>query len=122
MKFSKTHEWIKLDQDNTYYMGISNHAQSLLGDIVYVELPQVGAKITANDTIGVIESVKAASDLYSPVNGVVVDINHDAVNNLSLINTSSEDLGWLLKIKLNNVDDLQHLHNHDEYHNTIINN
>ena len=122
MKFSKTHEWIKLDQDNTCYMGISNHAQSLLGDVVYVELPKVGTPIVANDTIGVIESVKAASELYSPVNGVVVDINHDAVSNLSLINTSSEDLGWLLKIKLNNVNDLHHLHSLEEYHNNIVSN
>ena len=109
MKFIESHEWAKIDNDSIALVGISEHAQSLLGDIVYVELPKIGQKIKANTTIGVIESVKAASDLYSPIGGEVIEINEKVINDPAIINTSPHNDGWLVKIKLDNMDEFNQL-------------
>lgn len=119
IKFSESHEWVKLENDNTALVGISHHAQELLGDIVYIELPRIEQNIVANDTVGVVESVKAASDLYSPVSGEVIAINDAAINDPSIINNHPEDKGWLFKIKLDDITELDNLLTTNEYKKSI---
>jgi len=97
--YSKEHEWVKLDGDSAT-VGITDHAQNALGDIVYVELPKVGAKCEQFATIGVVESVKAVSDLYTPIGGEVVAVNAALENDPALVNREPFGGGWMLKIKL----------------------
>ncbi|KVO28035.1 glycine cleavage system protein GcvH [Burkholderia ubonensis] len=99
LKYTDEHEWIRTEADGTLTIGITDHAQSTLGDIVFLELPQVGKQVKAGDAIGVVESVKAASDIYSPVSGEVVAINADAVDTPEEVNSDAYDT-WLFKIKL----------------------
>ncbi|MBX9597618.1 MAG: glycine cleavage system protein GcvH [Burkholderiales bacterium] len=115
MKFVDTHEWVRLEADGVVSVGITNHAQELLGDLVYVELPAVGTSIATGDTIGVVESVKAASDLYSPVAGVVVEVNDEVVADPTLANTEPHAAGWLFKVKLADVAELDGLMSADKY-------
>lgn len=115
MKFVDTHEWVRLEADGVVSVGITNHAQELLGDLVYVELPAVGTSISTGDTIGVVESVKAASDLYSPVAGEVVEINDEVVADPTLANTEPHAAGWLFKVKLVDVAELDGLMSADKY-------
>ena len=115
MKFVDTHEWVRLEADGVVSVGITNHAQELLGDLVYVELPAVGTSISTGDTIGVVESVKAASDLYSPVAGEVVEINDAVVADPTLANTEPHAAGWLFKVKLVDVAELDGLMSADKY-------
>ncbi len=99
--FSKEHEWVKITQKQAV-MGISDHAQSALGDVVYVELPKIGTKITEGMPIGLVESVKAVSDIYAPVSGVVKNINQNAISDPGVINKDPYGAGWLLEIELTN--------------------
>ncbi|KVT61606.1 glycine cleavage system protein GcvH [Burkholderia ubonensis] len=99
LKYTDEHEWVRTEADGTLTIGITDHAQSTLGDIVFLELPQVGKQVKAGDAIGVVESVKAASDIYSPVTGEVVAINADAVDTPEEVNSDAYD-AWLFKIKL----------------------
>ena len=99
LKYTDEHEWIRTEADGTLTVGITDHAQSTLGDIVFLELPQVGKSVTAGDAVGVVESVKAASDIYSPVSGEVVAINEDAANSPEEVNSDAHGV-WLFKIKL----------------------
>ncbi|KWK27716.1 glycine cleavage system protein H [Burkholderia stagnalis] len=99
LKYTDEHEWIRTEADGTLTIGITDHAQSTLGDIVFLELPVVGKQVKAGDAIGVVESVKAASDIYSPVTGEVVAINADAVDTPEEVNSDAYDT-WLFKIKL----------------------
>lgn len=115
MKFVDTHEWVRLEADGVVSVGITNHAQELLGDLVYVELPAVGASIATGDTIGVVESVKAASDLYSPIAGEVVEVNDAVVADPTLANTEPHAAGWLFKVKLADVAELDGLMSADKY-------
>lgn len=115
MKFVDTHEWVRLEADGIASVGITNHAQELLGDLVYVELPAVGASIATGDTIGVVESVKAASDLYSPIAGEVVEVNDAVVADPTLANTEPHAAGWLFKVKLADVAELDSLMSADKY-------
>ncbi|RTL12132.1 MAG: glycine cleavage system protein GcvH [Neisseriaceae bacterium] len=115
MKFVDTHEWVRLEADGIASVGITNHAQELLGDLVYVELPAVGASIATGDTIGVVESVKAASDLYSPIAGEVVEVNDAVVADPTLANTEPHAAGWLFKVKLADVAELDGLMSADKY-------
>jgi glycine cleavage system H protein len=100
MKFIESHEWVKLVDETIAMIGISDHAQGLLGDLVYIELPKVGAIISAQKTFGVVESVKAASDLYAPLDGEVVAVNDAAIGDPTLVNTHPHTDGWLIKIKI----------------------
>lgn len=104
IKFSKTHEWAKIDA-NTAIVGISDYAQKSLGDIVFIELPKAGVKLKANSQFGTIESTKAASELYSPLSGEVMEINKDLINNPQWVNESPQERGWMFKIKLENVNE-----------------
>lgn len=119
MKFVDTHEWVKVIDGDVVQVGITHHAQELLGDLVYVELPSVGQTVAFNDTIGVVESVKAASDLYSPISGEVIEVNDAVVVDPTLANTEPHAGGWLFKAKLDNVAQLDKLMSAEEYSNSI---
>jgi len=100
LKYIKTHEWVRLEEDGTVTIGITDHAQQALGDLVYVELPAVGAQLEIEDNCGVVESVKAASDLYSPIAGEVIENNTILSDTPELINNSPYEEGWLFKVEL----------------------
>ncbi|MEM7021452.1 MAG: glycine cleavage system protein GcvH [Pseudomonadota bacterium] len=107
-RYSKDHEWARLDGD-VATVGISDHAQQQLGDVVFVELPEVGRSISAKDALAVVESVKAASDVYAPIGGEVVEVNDALNDDPSLINSGAESEGWFCKIKVANPADLEGL-------------
>lgn len=113
LKYSKDHEWVRLDGEKAY-VGITDHAQNSLGEIVFVELPEVGAEISAGDVLGVVESVKAAADVYSPVSGRVAEINEELENSPEKINEEPYD-SWIAVLELTDVSDLDELLNADEY-------
>jgi glycine cleavage system H protein len=108
LKYAETHEWVRIDK-TIGTVGITDHAQAELTDIVYVELPQVGAKVTAKKQAAVVESVKAASDIYSPVSGEVTEINSDLESTPGLVNTGPYTEGWLFKVRLEEGADLSEL-------------
>jgi glycine cleavage system H protein len=108
LKFSKDHEWISVD-GGVGTVGITDHAQNALGDVVFVEVPVVGAKLKAGDACAVVESVKAASDIYAPVSGEVVAINDKIVANSALVNESAETTSWFFKIKMSDPKELDAL-------------
>ncbi len=118
MKFTPTHEWINTSE-TPVVIGITNHAQSLLGDLVFIELPEVGQEVKTGDELGVIESVKAASDFYAPISGTVVAINDQLKDNPELVNNDAEGAGWLLKIQVNNPDELEALLDATQYESII---
>ena len=107
-KFTKSHEWANLEGD-TATIGITDYAQHQLGDVVFVELPKAGDSLKQSAQFGTIESTKAASELYSPISGVVVEINGKVVSNPQLVNQSPQDLGWMIKAKVDNPDELGNL-------------
>ena len=117
-KYSEDHEWIILE-NNIATVGISNHAQESLGDIVFIDLPTVGKKTTAKEEICVIESVKAASDIYAPIDGEIIEINDKLSNNPSLINQDSENKGWIFKIKIEEATQFKNLMSEEEYKNFL---
>ncbi len=114
LKYSETHEWIET-VDSTITIGITDHAQELLGDVVFVELPQVGDTLNAGQEFGVIESVKAASDLYMPISGEVLEINHSLEDTPNTINESPYENGWLIKVKPTDESELASLKTAEEY-------
>lgn len=116
LKFTSTHEWLKEEQ-NEVTIGITDHAQQLLGDMVFVELPKIGDEVKAGDELGVVESVKAASDFYAPVSGLVTAINETVVEDPALVNTDPYTAGWLVKLKPSNPNEIQNLLNAEEYQN-----
>lgn len=97
--YAKTHEWVRNEEDGSVTVGISDHAQELLGDLVFVELPEVGAELGAGDECAVVESVKAASDVYCPVNGEVTEVNEALVDAPEIINENAYEDGWLFKLQ-----------------------
>lgn len=109
LKYVDTHEWIRDEGDGTVTIGITEHAQEALGDIVFVELPEVGSELEAGDDFGVVESVKAASDLYSPLSGKVTEVNSDLENSPETINESPYEDGWLVKLNLIDSSELDDL-------------
>jgi glycine cleavage system H protein len=114
MKFTKNHEWANLEGDNAT-IGISAYAAEQLGDVVYVELPEVGDSIKKGDSIGTIESVKTVSDLYAPVSGEVVELNEEIEDNPGLVNEDAQKGGWLLKVKVSDKGELDDLLNEEDY-------
>jgi glycine cleavage system H protein len=108
LKYAETHEWVRIDK-TIGTVGITDHAQAELTDIVYVELPKVGAKVTAKQQAAVVESVKAASDIYAPVSGEVTEVNGQLENSPALVNTAPYAEGWLFKVKLEEGADLSEL-------------
>jgi glycine cleavage system H protein len=105
LRYAKSHEWLKLEGDGTATVGISDYAQNSLGDITYVQMPKVGATLKAGETFGVVESVKAASDLYAPVAGTVLATNTALESAPETVNKSPYGEGWMMKLKLANPAD-----------------
>lgn len=120
LKYTSTHEWARLEKDGTVTIGITDHAQDLLGDMVFVETPSIGKKITAGKECGVVESVKAASDIYAPISGEVIAINSDLESAPEKINTAAYD-AWMFRIKPDNQKDLDSLLDSAGYQNVIDN-
>lgn len=118
LKYSKEHEWV-FTEESVATVGISDHAQEKLGEIVYVELPAIGDTVSKDDPFGVVESVKAVSDIYAPISGTVVAINQDLAESPEIINEDPYGDGWLIKVKMSDTDDLQDLMNGDEYEEMI---
>jgi glycine cleavage system H protein len=114
LKYSKEHEWVTAE-DAVATIGITDHAQGQLGEIVYIELPAVGEKVSKDDPFGVIESVKAVSDIYAPVSGTVVEVNEDLPEAPEVVNEDPYGDGWLIKVKMNDMTDLEDLMDSDEY-------
>ena len=114
-KYAKSHEWLKLESDGTATVGITDHAQTSLGDITFVQLPKVGAALKAGESFGVVESVKAASDLYLPVAGTVVAVNTVLEGAPETVNQSPYDNGWMLKLKVANPGEAGALMSADDY-------
>ena len=115
LKYAASHEWVRLEEDGTATVGISNHAQDALGDIVFIELPEVGATIHAKDEVAVVESVKAASDVYSPISGEIIATNELLADAPETVNSVPYDDGWFYKIKLTDELELDELMDADAY-------
>ena len=114
VKYSKEHEWIKLEGDIAI-IGITKHAAEMLGDIVFAELPDIGSNVEKDGTAGVVESTKAASDVYTPVSGEIIDINQSIVDDPSKINEDPEGTAWFFKLKLKDKSEMDSLMNKEEY-------
>ena len=115
LKFLKSHEWARVEGSGRITVGISDHAQGLLGDLVYVELPQVGDRVEAGTAAAVVESVKAASDVYSPPTGIVVEVNSDLADKPETINEDAYGEGWIFVIEAEEPDQLNELLSPDDY-------
>lgn len=115
LKFQKTHEWARAEDDGRVTVGISDHAQGLLGDLVYVELPNVGDRIDAGNPCAVVESVKAASDIYAPMTGTVVAVNDALTDKPETINEDAFGDGWIFVLEVENRDELEELLDPDAY-------
>lgn len=114
LKYAATHEWVKIEGD-LVITGISDHAQDALGDLVYVEAPEVGRQITAGEAVGVVESVKTASDIHAPISGEVVEINENLEDDPDFVNDAPYTKGWIYKIKANNIADIEKLLSNTDY-------
>ncbi|WP_298144461.1 glycine cleavage system protein GcvH [uncultured Acinetobacter sp.] len=114
LKYARTHEWIKVEGD-LVVTGISDHAQDALGDLVYVEAPEVGQRVTAGEQAGVVESVKTASDIHAPVSGVVVEVNPDLEDDPDFINDAPYGKGWIYKINPDHLSDVDSLLSSTDY-------
>lgn len=114
LKYSKEHEWV-LVEGNVATIGITDYAQEQLGDIVFVELPAVGDKLSKEDSCGTVESVKAASDIYAPISGTVLEVNDDLPENPEIVNEDPYGDGWMIKVELSDTEELDDLMTADEY-------
>ena len=114
-KYAKEHEWVKVESDEVALIGISEHAAETLGDIVFVELPEIDDSIQQFAKMGEIESVKAVSDLFSPITGKVLEVNAELIDQPEKINESAETSGWMIKVVLTNSSELENLMSESEY-------
>ena len=117
-KYTKDHEWVSID-NGIATVGISNHAQESLGDIVFIELPSVGKSVNAKEEICVVESVKAASDIYAPIDGEIMEVNNSLENDAAIINQDAENTGWIFKMKVSNPSQYDELMTEDDYKNFL---
>ena len=115
LKYAASHEWVRVDEDGVATVGISDHAQDALGDIVFVELPEPGSTVNAKDEVSVVESVKAASDIYSPVSGEIVAVNEELLDAPETVNSSPYENGWFYKIKISDEAELDELMDAEAY-------
>ena len=113
-KYTKEHEWVEIDGD-TATVGITNHAQESLGDIVFIDLPTIGKEVKSNEELCVIESVKAASDIYAPIDGKVIEINNNLNDDASIVNQDPEKDGWIFKMKMADPNQYNNLMTLEEY-------
>ena len=109
LKYANSHEWARLESDGTIVVGITDHAQDALGDIVFIELPEIGVEVTAGAEVAVVESVKAASDIYSPITGEVVEVNSGLEDQPELVNGSPYEDGWLFTVRVDSEDEFSEL-------------
>lgn len=119
LKFTESHEWVRDNGDGTVTIGISDHAQGLLGDVVFVDLPDVEDEVEAGESFSLVESVKAASDIYAPVTGEIVEINEELEDSPELINEEPYETGWIAKVKLSDAGELDGLKSAEDYLNSI---
>ena len=119
LNYAESHEWLRLECDGTAVIGISDHAQDALGDVVYAELPDIGAQIDAGAEVAVVESVKAASDIYSPVTGEILMINESLEDQPDLVNSSPYADGWLFCVRLDNPEELNSMLDADAYQSVV---
>jgi len=119
LRFADSHEWVRDNGDGTVFIGISEHAQEMLGDVVFVELPDVNAEIEAGDSFSLVESVKAASDIYAPISGQIIEINEDLESSPELINQEPYENGWIAKVRMSDTAELSNLKDAEEYLNAI---
>jgi glycine cleavage system H protein len=119
LKYANSHEWARLESDGTVVVGITDHAQDALGDIVFIELPEIGADVTAGAEVAVVESVKAASDIYSPVTGEVVEVNSCLEDQPELVNGSPYEDGWLFTVRIDSEKDYSALLDAEGYKELI---
>jgi glycine cleavage system H protein len=115
LKYASSHEWARLEEDGTVTVGITDHAQEALGDVVFVELPEVGSTLAAGDDAGVVESVKAASDIYAPVGGEVIAINEQLEDEPETVNSDPYHDGWFYKLQPGDVSELDALMSDQDY-------
>ncbi len=115
LRYSNDHEWLKIENENIGIVGITHHAQEQLGDVVFVELPEIGAHFDAGDVFGVVESVKAVVDCYMPVSGRILEVNNSLKSQCDLINRDPHDQGWMIKLQLDHPDEPNKLMTHIEY-------
>ena len=109
LKYANSHEWARLESDGTIVVGITDHAQDALGDIVFIELPEIGVEVAAGAEVAVVESVKAASDIYSPITGEVVEVNSGLEDQPELVNGSPYEDGWLFTVRVDSEDEFSEL-------------
>ncbi len=114
-KYTKTHEWVEVIEGNRVRMGITDHAQEQLGDIVYIELPEVGKEVKKGEELTTIESVKSAEEIYAPVSGKVVAVNEELSDHPELINEDAEGKGWIAEMEMSDPKELDELMNKEEY-------
>ncbi|MEM7707916.1 MAG: glycine cleavage system protein GcvH [Pseudomonadota bacterium] len=119
LKFMASHEWVRVEEDGLLRIGISDHAQNLLGDLVYVELPESGDDILREDACAVVESVKAASDVYAPVSGEIVEVNESLADSPETVNESPYDDGWLFTVRASDDSELGQLLDAEAYQKSI---
>ena len=115
LKFLSSHEWVRVESDGTVTVGISDHAQDLLGDIVFVELPEIGQSVDAENDTAIVESVKAASDIYSPLSGEVIEVNSLLEDQPETINSSPYEDGWFYKLTPSDLGELDNLLSPEDY-------
>ena len=115
LKYASSHEWARLEEDGTVTVGITDHAQDALGDVVFVELPEVGSALAAGDDAGVVESVKAASDIYAPLGGEVIAVNEQLEDEPETVNTDPYNDGWFFKLQPGDTAELEQLMSAEDY-------
>jgi glycine cleavage system H protein len=119
LRYSESHEWVSQEDDGVVRVGITDHAQGQLGDLVFVELPEPGATVGQGDACAVVESVKAASDIYSPVSGEIVEVNESLIDSPETVNTEPYGDGWLFSVRLEDADEVESLMDHEAYEQHI---
>ena len=119
LKYATSHEWVRNEGDGIVTVGITEHAQGLLGDMVFVELPDVGDSVSTGDDVAVAESVKAASDIYAPITGEVVEVNEELEDSPELVNSDAFGDGWMFKVKVEDASELENLLDAEGYANSI---
>jgi len=119
LKYLSSHEWARLEEDGTVTIGITDHAQEALGDVVFVEVPEVGSTVNVGEEAGVVESVKAASDIYSLVSGEVIEVNELLQDAPETVNSSPYDDGWFFRVRPDDLDELENALDADDYRSAI---
>lgn len=115
LRYAKTHEWVRLEDDGTVTVGITDYAQAALGDLVFVETPEIGREVEAAEACAVVESVKAASDIYAPVSGEIIDANGELNSAPELVNSDPYNDGWIMRIRPSNPDEIDALMDSESY-------